>query len=82
MMDINHERNESLKQLNARFVEGYHSSKPDLEVLRQLADSIVESEPPYADMAKQVDPAEEARDRALPKPSTRLKNRLKRKRKK
>ena len=33
-------------------------------------------------MAKQVDPAEEARDRALPKPSTRLKNRLKRKRKK
>ena len=33
-------------------------------------------------MAKQVDPAEEARVRALPKPSTRLKNRLKRKRKK
>lgn len=33
-------------------------------------------------MAKQVDPAEEARERALPKPSTRLKNRLKRKRKK
>lgn len=33
-------------------------------------------------MAKQIDPAEEARERALPKPSTRLKNRLKRKRKK
>lgn len=33
-------------------------------------------------MAKQVDPAEEARERALPKPSTRFKNRLKRKRKK
>lgn len=81
MMDINHERNESLKQLNARFVEGYHSSKPDLEVLRQLADSIVESEPPYADMAYD-DPSMEAHDRALPKPSTRLKNRLKRKRKK
>jgi len=33
-------------------------------------------------MAKQIDPAEEARERALPKPSTRLKNRLKRKRRK
>ena len=33
-------------------------------------------------IAKQIDPAEEARDRAIPKPSTRLNNRLKRKRKK
>lgn len=94
-MDINYERNEELRRLNYRFNEGCKSTISDPEVLREVVAQL--NEMPLTpdgvgefkasrqwaeeDMAYH-DPFMEAHDRALPKPSTRLKNRLKRKRKK
>ena len=57
------------------------TAAPDHDLLKEIKLNLEEASRLEL-MAKQVDPAEEARDRALPKPSTRLKNRLKRKRKK
>lgn len=95
-MDINYERDEALKQLNARFMEECQSAVPVPEALRELTEQLsklpitpegveeFKATRPWAeeDMAMILNPTEEARHRALPKTSTRLKNRLKRKRKK
>ena len=63
------------RDLPVRTVESAH------DILKEIKLDL-EEEGRLELMAKQIDPAEEARERALPKPSTRLKNRLKRKRKK